>query len=174
MDDTIETTIAIPKTLFDTAQTIAQQMNIAQGQVFAMAIAQFISDYHSQTTPIDDTRKRINQGDICWLKAGHPLALQADVPHPHVVIQENVLNHSRIRTVVVCALTSNLKKASMPGNVLLDKGEAELPRQSVVEVSKVSTIHKTQLGDAIGTLSQHRINQIVAGMRFVQTSFLPR
>lgn len=172
MDDTIETTIAMPKTLFDAAQTIAQQMNIAHGQVFEMAIAQFISDY--QTTPPDDTQKPIYQGDIYWLKADNPLESQADVPHPYVVIQENVLNNSRIQTVVVCALTSNLKKASMPGNVLLNVGEADLPRQSVIEVSKVSTIPKTQLGDPIGRLSEGRIAQIFAGMRFVQTSFLRR
>jgi mRNA interferase MazF len=87
------------------------------------------------------------------------------------VLQDDVFNRSRIQTVIVCALTSNMKRASMPGNVLLDGGEANLPRQSVVEVSKVSAVDRTQLGDYIGTLSRQRVNQILAGMRFLQWSF---
>jgi mRNA interferase MazF len=52
--------------------------------------------------------------------------------HPHVVIQNNVFNRSRINTVVVCALTSNLQRAAAPGNVLLEAGEADLPKQCLV------------------------------------------
>ena len=117
----------------------------------------------------------INQGDIYWIQSEYiPEAEPGDYPHPYVVIQENVLNHSRIHTAVVCALTSNLKQAHAPGNVLLDDGEANLPRQSVVVVSKVSTVNKSQLGAYIGSLSAQRVNQILAGMRFLQSSFLPR
>lgn len=114
----------------------------------------------------------INQGDIYWV----PLQETDDEvgpTHPHVVVQENVLNHSRITTVVVCALTSNLKRAKSPGNVLLEVGEANLTRQSVVVVSKVSTVDKTQLGEYIGSLSEQRVREILAGMQFLQT-FLPR
>jgi mRNA interferase MazF len=116
----------------------------------------------------------INQGDIFWLKVENVDALEADIPHPHVVIQDNVLNHSRIHTVVMCTLTSNLKKASLPGNVLLDAGEANLPRRSVVESAKVSTIDKAHLGEYVGSLTEARIHQILAGMRFLQRSFFTR
>jgi mRNA interferase MazF len=107
----------------------------------------------------------VNQGDIYWVLSGDS---ESDFPHPHVVIQENVINRSRINTVVVCALTTNRKWAKAPGNVLLEAGEANLPRQSIVVVSQVSTIEKTQLGEYIGSLTQVRINQIGAGLRFVQ------
>ena len=70
--------------------------------------------------------------------------------------------------VMVCALTSNLKRAKEPGNVLLDEGEANLARQSVVVVSQVFTADRTQLGEYIGTLSERRIHQVLAGMRFLQ------
>jgi len=110
----------------------------------------------------------INQGDIYWLQLGDESGLETNIPHPYVVIQDDVLNHSRIHTVVVCALTSNLKRVSLPGNVLLEAGEANLPKQSVVEVSKVSSVNKTQLGEYIGSLSEQRINQIIAGMRFLE------
>jgi mRNA interferase MazF len=71
-------------------------------------------------------------------------------------------------TVVVCALTTNLKRAKAPGNVYLDTGEANLPKQSIVVVSQVSTVDKAQLGEYIGSLTQQRVNQILAGMQFLQ------
>jgi len=111
----------------------------------------------------------INQGDIYWVPLEEPDGAEPDYIHPHVVVQDNVFNRSRITTVVVCALTSNIKRAKAPGNVLLEAGEANLPRQSVVVVSQVSSVHKTQLGEYIGTLNQQRIDQILAGMRFLQT-----
>lgn len=110
----------------------------------------------------------VNQGDIYWIPPEEPGGVEPGFTHPHVVIQANALNHSRIPTVVVCAMTSNLKQAKAPGNVLLEAGEANLPRQSVVVVSKISTVDKTQLGSYIGSLSGQRINQILAGMRFLQ------
>ena len=60
------------------------------------------------------------------------------VPHLHVVVQDDVLNRSRLDTVVVCGLTSNPRRASEPGNVVLEAGEGGLPRRSVVLVSQVS------------------------------------
>jgi mRNA interferase MazF len=68
----------------------------------------------------------------------------------------------------VCALTSNLQRAKLPGNVLLEAGEANLAKQSVVVVSQVSTVDKSQLGEYIGSLSQQRVQQILAGMQFLQ------
>jgi mRNA interferase MazF len=116
-------------------------------------------------------RMVINQGDIYWVQAVIDSKSEPAIPHPYVVIQDNILNHSRLTTVVACPLTSNIQRVSIPGNVLLEAGEANLPRPSVVEVSKVSTLEKSQLGDYIGTLDERRISQILAGMRFVQTSF---
>ena len=110
----------------------------------------------------------INQGDIFWLSPEEPGAPQREYSHPHVILQEDVLNHSRIDTVVVCALTTNRKRAKAPGNVLLDAGEGNLPKQSIVVVSQVSTVKKVQLGKYIGSLSKQRVHQILAGLRFLQ------
>lgn len=112
----------------------------------------------------------INQGDLYWLKAHG----EDDIAHPHVVIQDDIFNHSRITTVIVCALTTNLKRVSYPATILLDVGEGNLPKQSVIEVSKISSVEKTQLGDYIGTLSAERVAQILDGLRFLQTAFMPR
>jgi len=69
--------------------------------------------------------------------------------------------------VVVCALTSNLKRAQAPGNVLLDQGEANLPKKSVVNVSQIFTVDKQQLDAFIGQLSKRRVRQILAGVQLV-------
>jgi mRNA interferase MazF len=90
------------------------------------------------------------------------------------VVQDDVFNHSRITTVVVCALTSNLHRANEPGNVLLEVGEGNLPRQSVVVVSQISSVDKTCLGERIGSLSDARVEQILDGLRFQQASFFRR
>jgi mRNA interferase MazF len=110
----------------------------------------------------------VNQGDLYWVSLEDPNQPEPGYAHPYVVIQDNIMNRSRIHTVVVCALTTNLKRAKAPGNVLLERGEANLPRQSVVVVSQVSTVNKTQLGEYIGPLTEERVNQILAGMQFLQ------
>jgi mRNA interferase MazF len=110
----------------------------------------------------------INQGDIYWVAIDGPDGSEPGIPHPHVVLQENVFNHSRIHTVVVCALTTNAKWANSPGNVRLEAGEANLPKPSIVVVSQVSSVEKAQLGAYIGSLPPQRVQQILAGMRFLQ------
>lgn len=109
----------------------------------------------------------INQGDIFWVELDEPTGSGPGYRHPHVVIQNNVFNRSRINTVVVCALTSNLQRAAAPGNVLLEPDEADLPKQSVVVVSQIFTVDKSQLSEHIGTLSKKRIRQILDGMKLL-------
>ncbi|OQY19449.1 MAG: PemK family transcriptional regulator [Anaerolineaceae bacterium 4572_32.1] len=106
----------------------------------------------------------INQGDVYWVDLGEPSGSGPGYRHPHVVIQNNVFNQSRINTVVVCVVTFNLKRAQAPGNVLLEKGEANLPKQSVVNVSQIFTVDKEDLAERIGTLSHRCVRQILDGV----------
>ncbi|MBI1879036.1 MAG: type II toxin-antitoxin system PemK/MazF family toxin [Chloroflexi bacterium] len=109
----------------------------------------------------------VNQGDIFWIDLDEPSGSEPGYRHPHIVIQNNLFNRSRVNTIVVCALTSNLKRAAAPGNVLLDPSEANLPKQSVAVVSQIFTVDKTQLGDYIGTLSGKRMRQILDGIKLL-------
>ncbi len=109
----------------------------------------------------------IKQGDIFWIDLDGPKGSEPGYRHPHVVIQNNIFNKSRINTVVVCALTSNLKRAMAPGNVLLKKGEANLPKDSVANISQVLTVNKSDLIEKIGSLSLSRIKQIVEGVKLL-------
>ena len=109
----------------------------------------------------------INQGDVYWVELEEPIGSEPGYRHPHVVVQNNLFNRSRINTVVVCVLTSNLKRAEAPGNVLLEVGEANLPKQSIVNVSQIFTVDKMQLDEYIGSVSRARIQQIVEGIRLL-------
>ena len=113
----------------------------------------------------------IHRGGLFWVEAPDPDG-QAVIPHPHLVVQDDLFNQSRIETVVVCPLTSNLKRAKEPGSVLLDPGEGALERQSVVLASRITALPKDRLGAYIGTLTPARVDQVLAALRFVQSSFL--
>ena len=109
----------------------------------------------------------IRQGDIYWVGLGEPVGSAPGYRHPHVVVQNDVFNASRIGTVVVCAMTSNLRRAKAPGNVLLEEGEGGLPKRSVVNVSQIYTVDKSQLDERIGTLSAARLREILDGIQLV-------
>lgn len=109
----------------------------------------------------------ITQGDLYWIELDAPRGSEPGYRHPHVVVQNNLFNRSNIRTVLVCPLTTNLKRAGAPGNVLLKKGEAHLPRQSVVNVSQVLAVDKDELDEYIGTLPPPRLREILNGIKLV-------
>lgn len=110
--------------------------------------------------------RRITRGEIYWIEPEHLPVHDSETRHPYVIVQDDMFNQSRILTVVVCALTSNINRASYPGNVLLNVDEGNLHKASVVEVSKLSTVHKAHLGAYIGRLNAKRIAQILNGIRF--------
>lgn len=117
------------------------------------------------------SERPIHRGDIFWIAPDDSRGPAPDYSHPHVVLQDDALNRSRISTVVVCALTSNLGKASEPGNVLLSPGEGDLPKQSVIVVSQVASVEKARLGERIGALGEARVEQALDGLRFQQRAF---
>ena len=109
----------------------------------------------------------VKQGDIYWVDLPQPSDSEPGFRRPCVVVQNNVFNKSRIATVVVCILTSNLRRASAPGNVLLEKGEANLSKASVVNISQLLTINKTDLQQKIGTLTSVKLNLVIAGIKLL-------
>lgn len=123
---------------------------------------------------MDEPSRNIHRGDLFWIAPDDSRGPAPSYSHPHVVVQDDVFNHSRISTVIVCALTTNLSKASEPGNVLLEPGEGDLPKQSAVVVSQISSVDKARLGERIGALSDARVDQILDGLRFLQRSFFAR
>ncbi len=98
-------------------------------------------------------------GDIYWLTS------TATILHPQVIIS------IQSDSVSVCSLTTNMAKANLPGNVVLEIGEGGLEKQSIVEVTKQSQVDKSELKTYIGTLSTERVQEILHGQQFVQKAF---
>jgi len=96
---------------------------------------------------------QIKQGQVYWLELGPAAGSAPAERHPCVVVQNDLFNRSTIGTSVVCLITSNLRRAAAPGNVLLRKGEANLPKASVVNVSQILTVDKAELVECAGRLS---------------------
>lgn len=116
----------------------------------------------------------IRQGDVFWVDLDMPSGSEPGRRSPCVVVQNDVANGSRLRTVIVCAVTSRVDRARHPGNVLLESGEGDLPRLGVVNVSHVITVDKSELIERIGTLSAKRVRQILDGIRlFLEPRDLP-
>jgi mRNA interferase MazF len=109
----------------------------------------------------------ICQGDIFWLELARPHGSEPGYRHPYVIIQNDVFNSSRINTTIGMALTSNTARADIPGNVLLKKGEANLPKTSVVNATQLLTIDKSDLTEKIGRLSPARVREILDGLRLI-------
>jgi mRNA interferase MazF len=109
----------------------------------------------------------IKQGDIFWVDLGEPGGSAPGYRHPYVIIQNDLFNSSKINTVIGIALTSNIARANVPGNVLLKKGEGNLPKNSVVNISQIMTIDKSDLSEKIGRLSSARINKVLDGLHLI-------
>jgi len=107
------------------------------------------------------------QGDVYWVRFGRSGDSGPTGRRPAVVIQNDLLNRSNINTTIVSLITSNLKLAGVPGNVLLKKSVANLPKSSVVVVSQIATVDKSRLLEKMGTLPVNLIEEIVNGCRMV-------
>ena len=108
----------------------------------------------------------MRQGQVYWLHfAG--AGSEPSGKRPAVIIQDDRFNRSAITTTIVAAITSGLRLAAMPGNVRLRKGEANLPKASVVNVSQIRTIDRSRLGDHVGAISPGRIRDVRAGLALV-------
>jgi len=109
----------------------------------------------------------MNRGEIWW--ADLPVARRSEPGYrrPVIVVQSDSFNHSKIRTILVLTISSNLRLADAPGNVLLPADDSELPRDSVANVSQVVTLDKDYLQEYVGTLSSRFMNRINRGLRRV-------
>ena len=106
----------------------------------------------------------IRQGEIYWLHFGPAEGSAPAGRRPALVVQHDRFNRSAISTAVVAAVTSNLRLGGMPGNVRLRRGEAGLPRASVVNVSQIRTIDQARLGDRVGALGTAKMRDVLQGL----------
>ena len=109
----------------------------------------------------------VRQGEVYWINFGSGRGSAPSDRHPCVVMQNDIFNRSLIATTVVCLITSNLSRANAPGNVALKKGEANLPKASVVNVSQLLTVDKTELAEPLGKLPAATVDAIRRGLELL-------
>ncbi|MFT5726142.1 MAG: mRNA interferase MazF [Desulforhopalus sp.] len=109
----------------------------------------------------------IRNGTIYWVDFSPGKGSEPKRRRPGLVIQNNVLNDSRLNTVVMVAITTTMKFGDLPGNVILKKGEANLPKKCVVNVTQIKSVDKMSIKEEIGTLSLERIKEVQAGLQLI-------
>ena len=109
----------------------------------------------------------IAQGEVWWADLPDPTGSGPGFRRPVVVVQGDAFNRSRIATAVCVPLTSNLRWADAPGNVLLPARSARLPRDSVADVSQIVAIDRGLLSERVGKLATRQLLLILAGIDIV-------
>mgnify|MGYP003477332928 CR=1 FL=1 len=109
----------------------------------------------------------IAQGDVCWADMSDPVGSEPGFRRPVVVVQGSAFNRSRIATVVCVPLTSNLKWADAPGNVLLPARSTGLSKASVANVSQIVTLDRSVLTERVGRVSRAQMEAMLAGIGIV-------
>jgi mRNA interferase MazF len=109
----------------------------------------------------------IGQGDVCWASLDDPVGSAPGFRRPVVIVQGDSFNASRIATIVVVPLTSNLRLAAAPGNVLLAASRTGLPKDSVANVSQILSIDRSMLDERAGRLAESHLRLVLAGIDLV-------
>jgi mRNA interferase MazF len=109
----------------------------------------------------------MTQGDVCWADLGEPTGSEPGFRRPVVVVQCDAFNRSRIATVVCVPLTSNVRWAGAPGNVLLEAATTGLPKDSVANVSQIVALDRDVLTDRVGRLPERTLALVLSGIDVV-------
>lgn len=109
----------------------------------------------------------IRRGEIWWASLPEPAGSEPGYRRPVLVVQSNDFNEGGIRTVIILAITSNLRLAAATGNVLCRARDTGLTKDSVINVSQTVTVNKARLTQRIGVLPSALMQQVEAGLRLV-------
>ena len=94
----------------------------------------------------------MRRGDICWVDLGEPIGSEPGYRRPVLIVQDDSFNASKLATVIVISLTSNVELRKMPGCVYLSADETGLPKESVVNATQIRTIDKKRIEEHVGQL----------------------
>jgi mRNA interferase MazF len=109
----------------------------------------------------------IRKGSIYWVDFSPGKGSEPSGRRPGLVVQSDLLNDSNLNTVIMLAITSTIKFGELPGNVVLRKGEANLPKKCVINVTQIKSVDKKSIKEKIGTLSKARVEEVHEGLRLV-------
>ena len=109
----------------------------------------------------------VSQGEIWWADLPAPSGSRPGFRRPVIVVQGDAFNRSTLSTTICVALTSNLRWATAPGNVLIEARTSGLPRDSVANVSQLMTLDRAALTEQVGTLPQAKLELVLVGIDIV-------
>jgi mRNA interferase MazF len=109
----------------------------------------------------------MERGTVWWAQLPEPIASEPGFRRPVIIIQSNAFNRSRIRTIIAVVLTSSLRLADAPGNVLIPATDSGLPKDSVANVSQIITLDRTFLTEKCGRMSSRIMKAVDDGIRLV-------
>jgi mRNA interferase MazF len=109
----------------------------------------------------------IRRGEVWWADLGEPRGSEPGFRGPVLIVQADTFNRSRISTVLVVVLTTNLRLVDAPGNVLVSARTSGLPRDSVANVSQLVTLDRGYLDERVGRLSVRVMASVDAGLKLV-------
>ena len=109
----------------------------------------------------------IKRGEIWWAELPEPVGSEPGYKRPLLIVQANEFNKSKINTIIALAITTNMRLAGAPGNVLLSAKQSKLPKESVINISQIITIDKSFLTEKVHRISNKIMAIVEEGMKLV-------
>jgi mRNA interferase MazF len=107
------------------------------------------------------------RGELWWIDYGVPYGSEPGYRRPVIIIQNDLFNNSKINTTVVIPLTTNLLLADVPGNILLDKKESKLGKNSVILLSQIGVVDKERFIEKISKINKDTMEKIDNNIMFI-------
>ena len=107
------------------------------------------------------------RGEIWWADLPSPRKSEPGLKRPVLILQADAFTRSEINTIICAVITSNLNLSMAPGNILLSKGDSNLPKQSVINLSQIITLDKSYFLSCVGTIPKSLINKVNSNLKLV-------
>ena len=171
----MKTAVSLPDPVFHAAESLAHRLGMSRSQLFREALEAYIASHDDEhiREALDNVYSTEPSGldsalaQLQWASLPPPARSGPEFRRPVVVLQSDPFNRSRISTVVVVAVTTNLRLADAPGNVLLEQRVSGLPRDSTINVSQILTLDKSFLTERFSVLPGGLLARVESGLRLV-------
>ncbi|MCL1813548.1 MAG: type II toxin-antitoxin system PemK/MazF family toxin [Treponema sp.] len=107
------------------------------------------------------------RGEIWWAEFGPPYGSEIGYTRPVLIVQDDSFNESRIKTIVVLPLTTNLRLLDAPGNVFIRKKESKFTNDSVIIVAQLYAIDRGRFREKVSKVTKETMEKVKIGMKLV-------
>lgn len=111
--------------------------------------------------------QKMTRGEIWWVDFGIPFGSEAGYKRPALIVQDDNFNKSQIKTIIVVPFSTNLSLSEAPGNVLLEKEETGLSKDSVLVSSLIASVDRSRLVESISNIDRRVFGEVEEGIRIL-------